>query len=337
MKVLLYFEAEKLIQMSGIGRAMSHQKKALESVGIEYTTDMMDTYDILHINTLGMTSLPLIIKTHLDNKPVIYHAHSTEEDFKNSIVLSNQIAPFFKIHIVGLYSRADLLLTPTPYSKKLLENYGMNKPIIAISNGIDLQRFKKDDEKIKAFMRYFSLKPEDKVVMGVGFYFERKGIIDFIETARRMPEVKFIWFGITSNIYLTMKVREALQDIPSNLIMPGYVKGPIIEGAYRKADAFFFPSFEETEGIVVLEALASECPILVRDIGAFDPWLVDEENCLKAKDVDGFCRQLKRIINKQVHTTKKGYKTAQERSIEEIGKQLKAAYDRVLKMQVNKE
>ena len=52
---------------------------------------MMDTYDILHINTVGMTSLPLIIKTHMDNKPVIYHAHSTEEDFKNSIILSNQI------------------------------------------------------------------------------------------------------------------------------------------------------------------------------------------------------------------------------------------------------
>jgi len=39
MKVALYFESEKLIQTSGIGRAFYHQKMALESAGVEYTTD----------------------------------------------------------------------------------------------------------------------------------------------------------------------------------------------------------------------------------------------------------------------------------------------------------
>ena len=52
MKVLLYFEGQNVISKSGIGRAFSHQQKALTSAGIEYTTDPWDdTYDILHINT----------------------------------------------------------------------------------------------------------------------------------------------------------------------------------------------------------------------------------------------------------------------------------------------
>lgn len=337
MKVCLYFEAEKLIQTSGIGRAQSHQKKALELVGIPYTTDPSEPFDILHINTLGMSSVPLIIKTHMDGKPVIYHAHSTEEDFKNSFVLSNQIAPFFKIHIVTLYSMAEMLLTPTPYAKGLLENYGIDKPIIPISNGVEIKRYARDDEKIKAYKKYFSLKPDQKVVMGVGFYFERKGIIDFIEVARRCPELTFIWFGHSASITLKMNVRAALDDLPTNLILPGYVKGPIIEGAFSDAEAFFFPSWEETEGIVVLEALASKCPVLVRDIGAFEPWLVHEKNCLKANDVEGFVKQLRRITTHQIDTTSEGLKTAKERDLPEIGKQLKAAYEKVLTMPIGKE
>jgi 1,2-diacylglycerol-3-alpha-glucose alpha-1,2-glucosyltransferase len=51
MKVLLYFEGESLISSSGIGRAMKHQQQALDCVGIEWTCDPNDDYDILHINT----------------------------------------------------------------------------------------------------------------------------------------------------------------------------------------------------------------------------------------------------------------------------------------------
>lgn len=146
MKVLLYFENEKLISTSGIGRALKHQLAACASAGIETTTDPNDTYDLMHINTY-MANAPFIInKTHKEGKPVIYHAHSTEEDFKNSFVLSNQIAPVFKQHLINMYSMADYILTPTPYSKILLDGYGIGVEIEAISNGIDLKRFDYDEK-----------------------------------------------------------------------------------------------------------------------------------------------------------------------------------------------
>lgn len=43
-----------------------------------------------------------------------------------------------------------------------------------MSNGIDLKRYQKDIEKVNAFRKYFSLRPEDKVVIGVGLLFQRK-------------------------------------------------------------------------------------------------------------------------------------------------------------------
>ena len=52
MKVLLYFEGQEAIKTSGIGRALSHQIRALESQGIEYTLNPKDNFDIAHINTI---------------------------------------------------------------------------------------------------------------------------------------------------------------------------------------------------------------------------------------------------------------------------------------------
>jgi 1,2-diacylglycerol-3-alpha-glucose alpha-1,2-glucosyltransferase len=338
MKICLYFESEKLLAGSGIGRARRHQMQALESAGVDYTTDPQDDFDILHINTFGLSSSSVISKAHREGKHVIYHAHSTEEDFRNSFILSNQIAPFFKIYITSLYSSADYILTPTPYSKSLLENYGIELPITAISNGIDLKRFSPDPEKIKAFRKYFSLNENDKVVLSVGLYFERKGIVDFMEVARRMPEYKFIWFGHTNLYGIPKNVRDAIIDSPTNVILPGYVKGAIIEGAFADADVFFFPSYEETEGIVVLEALASKCKTILRDIGVYDPWMKDKVNCFKGKNNDDFVQLVKGCVEGTLpDLTKAGYETAKERSIPEIGKQLKEIYRKVEKLPIKKE
>lgn len=332
MKILLYFEGENLIKVSGIGRAFEHQKKALASQGIEYTTDPWDRdYDILHINTYGVNSESIIRHARAEGKKVIYHAHSTEEDFRDSFFLSNQIAPLYKTWLVNLYCKADAIITPTPYSKSLLENYGITLPIYPVSNGIDPDRYAPDDEKIKAFRKYFSLRENDRVIIGVGLLFKRKGILDFVEVARRLPEYKFIWFGDISRLVIPHEITEAIENHPSNVIFPGYVKGPIIEGAYADADAFFFPSFEETEGIVVLEALAGRCPVLVRDIGAFEPWLVSGVNCYKGSDNEEFAALLKGIVEGTLpDTTENGYLTAKERSIDEIGRQLKEIYESVL-------
>lgn len=330
MKVLLYFEGEKVISVSGIGRARKHQMMACEACGIEYTTNPLDSYDILHINTYLVNSNSIIAKARKEGKGVIYHAHSTEEDFRNSYIFSNQIAPTFKKYLVSLYSQADEIITPTPYSKKLIESYGINLPITAISNGIDLKRFSYDEAKVKAFRKYFSLKEDDKVILGVGLLFERKGLLDFFEVARSLPEYKFIWFGDTPLVSVPNTIKTAIDSRPMNVIMPGYVKGAIIEGAYLDSACFFFPSYEETEGIVVLEALASRQQLIVRDIGAFDPWLKHGFNCYKANDNQEFISLIKDYVDgKLPSTVDNGYLTAKERSIENVGQQLKEVYTRV--------
>lgn len=335
MKVLLYFEGKKMISKSGIGRAMKHQMAALNCEGIDYTTNPNDDYDILHINTIGPRSSPLIKKCHSLGRKVVYHAHSTEEDFRNSFLLSNQFAPVFKKRLVHLYAQADRIITPTPYSKQLIEGYGIELPVHAISNGIDLNRFNYSEKNREQFRTYFNLRPGEKVIISVGLFFERKGLLDFIEVAKRLPQYKFIWFGHVPLYSIPKKIRSIVTgDHPDNVIFPGYISGPVLEGAYCGADAFFFPSKEETEGIVVLEALASYQQVILRDIPVFDPWMQDTLNCYKGKSIDDFVRLVEGVAERRLPDLKEaGRKTAEKRSLSIIGKQLRHVYERSMQQE----
>jgi len=330
MKVLLYFEGRKVFARPGMQRAFQNQKSAIEKAGFEVTTDpKANDYDILHLNTYGVTSLVIARKAKRLGKKLVVHAHSTEEDFRNSFRGSNELAPAYKKYLTTIYKLADLVIAPSQNSQTILTEYGIEAPIHVISNGIHLPQYQPNPMKEQAFRDIFGISHEEKLVIGAGGYYERKGIRDFVAMANALPDYRFIWFGGKSALHLsTPSIRKIVKkDHPDNLEFSGYIKGDILEGAFSAADCFFFPSYEEREGIVVLEALASKQKVVVRDIPAYEPWLVDGVNCLKGKDVSDFKEKIVHLVEDEHHFMRhKAYETAKERSIPKISEELKTAY-----------
>lgn len=333
MKVLLYTENQKMIGKSGLGKAIKHQMKALELNNVSYTLDPKDDYDILHINTYFPKSYLLAKKAKKIGKKIVYHAHSTEEDYKNGFILAKQTSKLFKKWLIKCYSLGDVIVTPTPYSKKLLEGYkGLeNKKIYAVSNGIELSFFKKDEELGIKFRKKYGYTKEDKVIFGIGLYIERKGIIDFVELAKRLPMYKFIWFGYSPLSAATKPVRDAVNTKLDNLKFAGYVEQDVIKGAMSGGDLYLFPTLEETEGIPIIEACACKTDAIIRDIPIFDDWLIDGKNVYKAKDVDEFEKENKIIFEGKIPSVaKNAYDIAKTRDLKIVGKELKEIYDHLL-------
>jgi 1,2-diacylglycerol-3-alpha-glucose alpha-1,2-glucosyltransferase len=327
MKVLLY-QKSKLFAKSGIGRAMQNQVKALKAANVDFTLNPKDDYDIIHLNSIEPKARRVAKRAQKRGKKVVFHAHSTIEDFRRSFNFSRIFDNFFYRYLLKHYATADLLLTPTNYSKSLLSQYPLNKVIIPISNGIELNQYQYHEDKVKKFKEYFNLSADDKIIMSAGFYFERKGLHDFIKVAKSLPHYKFIWFGRTPKLLSSKVIKRALKERPANVILPGYISGDIIEGAWLAADVFFFPSYEETEGIVVLEALASHCQLLIRDIPVYADWLTNHETCYKGNNNKEFIKLISDIIEQRLpKTTVKAYEVVKERSIEAIGIQLKEIYE----------
>ncbi len=326
MKVLLYSENMRFIKVSGLGRAILHQKQALTEHGIAFTDKPSDTdWDVVHINTYGLNSRRIAKKAHKNGKAVAYHAHSTKEDFMDSFIGSNMFAGVFKKWICSCYNLGDVILTPTDYSKSLLEGYGIKKPIFAVSNGVRLSFFEHKAEDRADFRKKFGYSENDKVVMAVGLYLRRKGVLDFVELAKAMPEYKFIWFGKTPLFTVPHEVRKAVKTKLPNLCFAGYVQPEELKKAYIGCDAYIFPTHEETEGIVLLEALAAKAPAVIRDIPAFS-WLSENE-VYKAKDNADFVTKIRGVIEGSLPSlAENGYKAVEDKDISLIGEKLENVY-----------
>ncbi len=332
MKILLYSQNEKLFSKSGLGKAIKRQRMILEENNIPYTKDPKDTdYDILHTNTYLPKSYRVVKKARKKGKKILFHAHSTKEDFKNSFTGSNLVAPLFKWWIIKAYNLGDIIVTPTPYSKKLLLGYGIKKPIVDISNGIQLDFFEKNAEGGQLFREKYGYNPDDKVVMAVGLFLKRKGILDFVELAKKMPDHKFIWFGHTPLASVPRKIRKAVKTKLPNLTFAGYVEQQDLRQAYWGADLFLLMTYEETEGIPILESLAAKQRTLIRDIPIYSEWFEDGVHLYKARDNQEFEQKIRQLTSGELpDLSEQGYKMAAEKEISGVGKQLIDVYNKLM-------
>ena len=327
MKICIYKGAEHLVEKSGVGSAIRHQEMILQAAGCEVVQQMDADTQAVHLNTVFPDSIIEALIAKLQKKTVIYYGHSTMEDFRNSFKGSNFLAPVFRTWIKFCYNMGDVILTPTEYSRRILTGYGIKKPVIALSNGIDTRQFVRDIEKRRIFRQKYQLPEEQKVVLSVGHYIERKGILEFIEMARKMPQVQFLWFGYTNPKLIRVKVQQAMEAAPANVRFPGYVTPEELREAYQGCDLFCFLSHEETEGIVVLEALACETPVLVRDIPVYADWLEHGVNVYKAAQTDAFIDTAEKILNGDLpDLTKQGREVAMERAFPQIADKMKWIY-----------
>ena len=327
MKILLYTEFYNIFKTSGLGKAIEHQMKALKTNNICYTLNLKDDYDIIHINHYGPKSYKMSNLSHKKGKKVVYHAHSTYEDFRNSFILSNFWSKKFKKRIIKCYSTGDVIITPTNYSKKLLESYGIKNRIEVVSNGIDLSFFKQNNNN---FRKKYGFLNSDKIIMCVGTYMERKGILDFVTMAGKFPKYQFLWFGKSPLWLAPKKIRKAIKTKLTNLHFMGYVNPEVLRDAYSSVNLFLYTTHEETEGMPIMEALACKTKVLINDIGVFEDY-IDKKDVYKYKNINEASKLIPMILeNKLPDLTVNGYKKVKDKDIKIVGQRLNEIYESVL-------
>ncbi len=330
MKILIYTGFLNLVSKSGIGEAIRHQIQILNIMDIKFTKKITDSYDIVHINTILPDSLLMSKWAKFRKKKVIYYGHSTMEDFKNSFIGSNLLAPLFKRWITLCYNSGDIVITPTEYSKAILESYNLKPKVYSLSNGVDIDFFSNDICKRDRFRKKQNIKENEKVIISVGHYIDRKGIIDFVELAKALPEYQFYWFGYTNMSLVTKDVKDAVNTQLDNLHFPGYINRDELLEAYNGCDLFLFMTKEETEGIVILEALSCQTPIIVRDIPIYKEWLPENEAVYKARNNNEFEERINQLLKDELPSiTNVGYEVACELGLGNVGNKLKNIYEMI--------
>lgn len=296
MKVCRYSGLGRLAAHSGIGSAMRHQRRMLHHRGAELVPPWGGP-DLVQLNTVFPDSVLVGLLARLRGIPVVVFAHSTKEDFEGSWPGSRRLAPIFERWLKIVYRGGDVVVTPTTYSRSIIERYRLGRPIHVLTNGVDTQFFSGGPRARERFRRQHGLGRQERVVLSVGHLMERKGIVEYVDLARSSPDVVYCWAGAVQEATMTAPVRAALADAPGNLRLLGHLTPEQVRDAYAAADLFCFMSHEETQGIVVLEALASGVPVLVRDIDVYADWLPDGVAVHKAATTEDFAARSRAMLD----------------------------------------
>nr|WP_281272975.1 glycosyltransferase family 4 protein [Halalkalicoccus subterraneus] len=194
-----------------------------------------------------------------------------------------------------------------------------------ISNGVDREKLAGFEGFEATYRERYDL--DSPTVFTVGHVMKRKGLETFVETARRMPELDFAWFGPLDRRLKGRETKRLIDGSPDNCVFTGYIDD--IRGAYAAGDVFFFPTHEENEGIALLEAMTTAHPVLVRDIETFS-WLEDGHDCLKS--TGSFADDLERLkdLTLRDRLGENAARTSERFALSETAGQLNALYEAVV-------
>ena len=332
MKVYIEPAGLRTVAQSGVGQAAKHQRAMLERAGVVLADETDRTgADAMHINTVFPAAVWAARRARRQGRAVVWYGHSTPQDFRESFVGSDLLAPLFARWLRFCYGHGDIIITPTPYARERLAAMDLKPPVYVLSNGVDTDFFAPDPARGAAFRQAWGLAADVPLIVSTGHFMRRKGIEEFIALARGMPAARFFWFGHTAPALVPRAVRRAMKAAPANLTFAGFVPQSTLRDALCAADVFAFCSHEETEGIAVLEALACGTPTVVRNIPVYAGWLRDGIEVCKAGDTAAFARCVRGLLDGSIQRgalAAGGRAAALARSLPETGRQLCEIYRR---------
>ena len=217
-----------------------------------------EDFDIIHAHD-WMTYPAGIAVAKLSGKPLVVHIHSTEFDRSGEHV--NQMV--YDIERQGFHAAKRILAVSYLTRGIVIQRYGVpSEKVQVVYNAID---------RVGAVSGMNDTTPthiakHEKIVLFLGRITMQKGPEYFLHAAKKvlgiMDNVKFVMAGSGDMIRRTIEMAAEL-GIGHKVLFTGFLRGDDVDKVFRMADLFVMPSVSEPFGLVPLEALRNDVPVLI--------------------------------------------------------------------------
>ncbi|MGH3484549.1 MAG: MSMEG_0565 family glycosyltransferase [Nocardioidaceae bacterium] len=189
-----------------------------------------------------------------------------------------------------------LVVVSQDWRTRLQTDYDADADVI--HNGIDAERFGPIEPARRTAVRQAAGVDGRFVFLSVGGIEPRKGSVHLFRAMARLvreldPPPALVVVGGHSFQDHTRYRDDALAmlpelglDVGSDVILAGSLSDTELHEWYRSADALAFPSTKEGWGLVVMEALAADLPVVSSDIAVLREYLTSGESALMTKVAD---------------------------------------------------
>jgi glycosyltransferase involved in cell wall biosynthesis len=239
--------------------------------------------DIIHSHhpfLIGETAMRVAAGRGL---PIVYTHHTMYEHYTHyAPVRAERLQEFIKELGTCYANRADHVIAPSESVAGIIRSRGVTRPITVIPTGLDVARFEEGDGA--GFRRKHGV-PEEAAVIGfVGRLAPEKNLEFLARAAMRVLRRRdATWLVVVGHGESEEAIRAiaAESGMAERVCLTGALDGQELVDAYHAFDLFAFFSKSETQGMVVVEAMAAGTPVVALNAPGVREVVEDGENgCL---------------------------------------------------------
>lgn len=314
-------------------------------------------FDLIHVHhpvLIGNTAISLGKKYNI---PVVFTYHTRYEQYlhhlkpfhkllsrynnENNLVMKsveekmldismNKMVPYY---IKRFTKECNLVFAPTALMKTLLLNQGVTTEIEVLPSGLNEVFFQRDTKIAKAIRKQY-IRNEQFLLCTVSRLEKEKNLEFLLRGIKRLKESFGDQFHLlvmgdgTKRGELQSNVKEL--GLTNQVTFLGTISQADISNYYEASDLFVFSSKSETQGIVLLEAMASKLPVVAVKASGVDDIVVNHFNGVTTmEDENEFAdRIMNLLINKEEHKilSAGAYETAMKYRVDTLSKKAEEYY-----------
>lgn len=261
-------------------------------------------YDLIHIQTPFVAHYLGVKLSQLLDIPCIETYHTFFEEYLHHYIpllpnwVTRSLAKRFARH---QGNRVHGMIVPSRPMLDVLRNYAVRTRVEVIPTGIEPHSFVPGDGL--AFREKFGIPVHQPMLLFVGRVAHEKNIGFLIrvlaQVRTEVPDVVLVIAGEgPARLSLELEVRQLA--LAQNVRFIGYLdRNTELNSCYRAADVFVFSSRTETQGLVLLEAMAQGLAVVsTAEMGTRDVLREGLGVWIASEELAGFSARLVELLNK---------------------------------------
>jgi len=273
-------------------------------------------------------SIPVMGTNHFMPENLLHYLHLP-------VIAERRVQKFAWRRFVKVFEQLDFVTTPTKTAAALLAKAGLNKEVVPISCGIDLERFKPTNDG--EYLRQRFAIPSDRPVLLYVGRLDKEKRIDMILRAlpdiQRFNSVHLVLAGIGKEKRTLEELAEKL-GIQNAVTFTGFVPDEDLQNIYQVGDLFVMAGIAELQSIVTMEAMASGLPVVAANAMALPELVHDSENGYLFSDGNSqmFAQKVVTILSNQAmmaEMSRKSLEIIKDHDINRIVERFESIYSEI--------
>ena len=262
---IIRFPSVKFLFQPEMRVALPYSQQAVNILK-KINLDIIHSHDPFSIGIFGL------FMARKFNIPYLHTYHTLYPEYVHYIWNTKFTQELAKKISKDFCNNCDLIIAPSTKIKKFLLEWGVSKPVKIIPTGVNLDIFKLKNNHYKQFRSKYNISDSEKILTFVGRVAKEKNIELIIESLNyiKSKNVKLLIIGNGPHKNGLEKLAKQ-KGLKEKVLFLGYLPKTDVISAYKNSEIFVFSSKTETQGLVVVEAMASGLPIVaVSDLAIKD-------------------------------------------------------------------